>query len=308
MPDLLAGTVEFLQQYGYLTKAAARKVSSFEDVSLTAALAKYQRMDANVERFRVEAGSDLLTDGNVGPATLMAMAVPRCGRPDVGRSVPEQVLGTGGWKNCHGADGFHQAIAYVDDRNLPGFLEPVWGDVLKLTQQSYAEIGLLWRFIDGDRRDILTGERIDGSVNTDITFTRGSGWIGLAIVGNGSNQQCSSRIWAKFDYRYAPANVVREWTTLVKHELGHNCGLQHTRGGVMNPGIVNGLPASWRGDPAEGTLRRWFGGEPVDIPNGPDEPEPPEPPTDGDWPGVGEVLGHVEFWNGKTGIIRAGLS
>ena len=93
--------------------------------------------------------------------------------------------------------------------------------------------------------------------------------IGLAIVGRG--QSCRTSIWAKFDPGYQPANVVREWTSLVKHELGHNMGLSHSQGGVMNPSIIAGLPVSWRGDPSEPILSRWFGGKPV-----PTDPQGPE--------------------------------
>ena len=55
------------------------------------------------------------------------------------------------------------------------------------------------------------------------------------------------------------------------HELGHNAGLQHTRGGVMSPSIVHGLPSSWKGDPSRSVLARYYGGEP--IPGGPDVAE-----------------------------------
>jgi hypothetical protein len=68
--------------------------------------------------------------------------------------------------------------------------------------------------------------------------------------------------------------------TLIKHELGHNSGLGHSRGGVMNPSIINGLPVSWKNDPSESQLRKWYGGEPVPGGN-PLPPDTPQPPTGG---------------------------
>jgi hypothetical protein len=50
------------------------------------------------------------------------------------------------------------------------------------------------------------------------------------------------------------------------HELGHNAGLDHSRGGVMNPSIVSGLAPSWAGDPSEPILNRYYGGEPIEQP------------------------------------------
>lgn len=283
MGQLLESTVGFLKEYGYLPKSA--KPKSLDDKSVVDAIALFQRTDANVAMLKEQTGTPLLPDGKIGPATSYAMALPRCACRDI---EGEPALGSGGWANCHGMTDGHKAIVKVNRDGMPGFLKPHFEAVLRNVQKAYAEIGLLFVFVEQDGTDILTGGMESGRVNVDMIFTRGAGWIGLAIVGTGDNQRCSSKIWAKFHYGYQPANIVREWTTLIKHELGHNCGLRHTSGGVMNPSIVSGLPVSWKGDPSYGTLARWFGGDPIDVPG--DKPDPP--PDDGDdWPGIGEPVG-----------------
>lgn len=297
--DLLDGVRRFLVRNGYLAQDTT--VESFEDAALMSAVAKYQQLDANVRLAANDMGFEPIADGVIGPATRYAMSLPRCGHPDSDAASP--ALGVGGWKNCHGADGFHQATALVNPQGLPSFLKPHWLDVLGRVQKAYASIGLLWRFCEsrsGRVVDLLTGDEIKPQgINVDISFTRGSGWIGLAIVGNSSIQQCASRIWAKFDYRYQPRDIVTQWVTLVKHELGHNCGLRHSNGGVMNPGIINGLPNDWSSsDPSTSTLKRWFGGDPVDVPGS--EPPPPDPPAPGEWPAPGQPVGSAfSLPNGK---------
>ncbi|TWT43051.1 hypothetical protein KOR42_45110 [Thalassoglobus neptunius] len=277
MADLLQTTCDFLKRYGYLSDS--EDPQSFEDIGLTSAIAKFQRFDANVARLKAETGKPLHHDGVLGPATQLVMSMPRCCvRDDSGLAA---AIATGGWKNCHGAVNEHRMIADVDVSNMPVFLEPHLHAVLKNVQQAYAEIGLLIIFRGADGIDMLTKARFDGRANTVISWTRGRGWIGLAIVGNGHNQTCTSEIWAQFDTRYQPTNIVREWTTLFLHELGHNCGLQHSRGGVMNPSIVNGLSGRWDGsDPSTSILKRWFGGQPVNVPGGEDDPDSYNPPDD----------------------------
>lgn len=228
-----------------------------------------------------------IIDGELGPATEDLLKVERCGCPDFGYIDAQGKLirgtlpavGTGGWAKCHNIGNFHAALVYVNKASMPAFLQPVWPQVWANVVQSYDRIGL--HFIETDDPN---------NHNTSLTWVRpDGGWIGLAIVGR--NQSCNSKIWSRYDQNYkggssTPA-IIQQWTTLVKHELGHNCGLEHSRGGVMNPSIVNGLPVLWDGDPSLNLLNRWFGGEaynPPQPPQPPDNPNPPVPPTQGNAP------------------------
>lgn len=195
--------------------------------------------------------------------------------------------GSGNWSQCHGVGNFHCASVRVDQSGLPAFLSPVFLQVLRNVQVAYAGVGLLWRFIGTTGLDLLTGEAFTGNINTDMSFVpRSDGWIGLAIVGQ--KEDCGSKIWCKFlsTYRGGSDNaaIVTQWTSLLKHELGHNCGRLHTNGGVMNPSIVNGLPVEWGpNDPSTGWLKGQFGGVPVPIPGsqppGPGPGPSPDPPS-----------------------------
>jgi hypothetical protein len=189
--------------------------------------------------------------------------------------------GSGSWPNCHNVGNFHCCTVGLDTRLLPSFLKPVWTQVLTNVRQAYAGVGLLFKFIENGK-DVLTGSSFNGVINTALSFvTSSSGWIGLAIVGQ--NERCNSTIWCRFLATYqggsTSAAITTQWTTLVKHELGHNCGRGHTSGGVMNPSIVNNLPVEWTSsDPSTTWLKQQFGGVPVPIPGNPIPPLPPTPP------------------------------
>lgn len=235
----------------------------------------------------------LIHDGELGPATVELLQASRCAVPDYRRD-PLPAVGTGGWARCHGIGNFHAATVYINRSTMPSFLAPLWDQVWANVVRSYEEIGL--RFIATDN---------SSTHNTSITWVRPSGgWIGLAIVGRG--QSCGSKIWSRYDQNYrggsASSSIITQWTTLVKHELGHNCGLEHSRGGVMNPSIVNGLPVSWRNDPSESLLKRWFGGEPIPRDEPDPEPDPDDPvPPGSDVTAAGTVT--FNYPGGKKSFI-----
>lgn len=241
-------------------------------------------------------------DGEVGPAMSALVKTPRCSVPDVTppagslfafedsavqgvtiqlqKDAIAQATGKGNWAHCHGVGDYHSAVVRVKTSGIPSFLKPVFPEVLKRVQKGYAGIGLLFHFIDESKENLLTGEVWRGQVNIEFSFvSSSSGWIGLAIVGNG--QGCTSNIWCRYLATYkggnSPESITKQWTSLVSHELGHNCGLDHSRGGVMNPSIVNNLPNPWAdSDPSTRILKSWYGGKPVPL----DEPEPEPPKVD----------------------------
>lgn len=246
-------------------------------------------------------------DGEIGPAMEKLIAGGRCPIPDhapppgvvfafddpdlqkvVERMQSDAALpafGSGNWKGCHGVGEFHSASIGVNTAGLPSFLNPVFMEVLKNVQRAYAGVGLLFRFIRAGA-DMLSGESFSGQINSEMSFVNNSdGWIGLAIVGQG--ETCGGKIWCKFlnTYKGGSTNseIITQWSTLIRHELGHNCGLGHSNGGTMNPSIVNGLPLEWvQNDPSTPKLRGMFGGVPVPIPGSNPNPDPnpaPDPDT-----------------------------
>lgn len=184
-------------------------------------------------------------------------SIERCGCPDI---TPD-ATGSGSWRaGCPSTPEWpnnHAVIYRVDKSRMPSYLRDSFEDAWALMVQAYADVGLAII-----RRDA------GSTYNSLVTFEPGRGWIGLAIVGR--NHTCGTRMWAKFDTRYGSSfsreRLIWQWAFLLAHELGHNCGLGHTRGGIMNPSLINGTfhPDQWRrSDPAFPSHKRWYGGEPL---------------------------------------------
>lgn len=193
--------------------------------------------------------------GELDDDTLQLLNTARCDTPDYDPNVARAV-GSGNWKRCHGIGEFHcctfKIITAIPDHIAPFFDDMLENDVV----ERYRRMGLWFK------RDQTIP---DSQANILVSFVNppsNDNWIGLAIVGQGLN--CTSRIWSKFDKAYKPANVRREWATLLTHEFGHNCGLGHSSGGVMNPYIIAGLPKYWtEADPSYSLLVQRYGGKPI---------------------------------------------
>jgi hypothetical protein len=236
------------------------EVLTLEASAVEIAVASYQAMYSR-ELARISAhhtpgaSASALINGHVDDVTRELMSKPRCECPDFALGE-EPLLGTGNWKGCYGIGDFHCCV--VKFMNAPpAFLAPHFDLVWARTVQAYAEIGL----------KLVTADEVNATfANIEVSFVTPDGsWIGLAIVGQG--ETCGTKIWAKFDKNYLSqadsSRIISEWTTLLKHEIGHNCGLGHSNGGVMNSYIVAGLPVSWLGDPSMPILKRLYGGVPV---------------------------------------------
>lgn len=212
-----------------------------------------------------------IADGDIGPATIDLFAVPRCGEPDyrIEGAHVEEATGAGSWPvGCFAEYPNHHAICVdVVERGMPSHVRPQWDAIWERVTEAYRDIGMVLIVPDRATRPgtRLTFESLAGST------------IGLAIVPNRPN--CQSFIWLKLDPGYRPSDTFNQWCRLTAHELCHNMGLSHTRGGIMNPSIVSGpfTSTAWRGDPSFPALARFFGGEPV----------PPRNPTPGPDPGPG---------------------
>lgn len=247
-------------EQGDLTQDDVDKLSLSDDI-VKEAVRSHQSLDANYDLFAAAIhGRECIPDGDVGPATELVLDLPRCGERDyrTKRHIAEamnvgEAVGRGNWPRCHGVGDFH-AVSVKVTNSPPSFLAPLFDKVKSRVVEAYSEVGLLIRW------------DAPSPVNIDFSFVNSSsGWIGLAIVG--TNQGCNDRIWCRYLSTYRGGStddqIITQWTTLIKHELGHNCGTGHTRGGVMNPSIVNGLPVSWKGDPLHSWLVDRFGGIPV---------------------------------------------
>lgn len=200
----------------------------------------------------------------LNPAFVALFEIPRCGCPD----YTEDGVGSGSWPvGCHSDwPNNHAFTIQVNKSGMPSFLNTIFEDAFDLCRAAYADIGIAFVREDNNNK-----------ANTLVTWQRGAGWLGLAIVAR--NPKCNERIWAKFDNRYQPKDLTNQWARLLTHEFGHNMGMGHSRGGIMNPSLLSGefKTNAWRGDPSEPILTRYFGGEPITQLPPPLPPE--EPPT-----------------------------
>lgn len=240
------------------------------DKSVRTAIASFQEfMAEDFDRLSLEQHGRIgIADGDIGPATEKLFVVERCGCPDY---QIEAANGSGSWPaNCRpDYPNTHTFSVQMNKSGMPSFLQNVIEPAWKLVVQAYANMGIL--FLREDQNN---------KANTLVTWQRGAGWIGLAIVPN--SPRCGERIWARFDNVYRPNNLLNQWARLLAHEFGHNMGMSHSRGGIMNPSITSGVftPTAWRGDPSESILRRYFGGVPVQVGPKPDPEVPPTGPKD----------------------------
>lgn len=228
------------------------------------AAASIQASDANLDTFtQAFHGRLSVADGDVGPATLALIKTPRCGCPDF--PDPNAAMGEGGWPSCDPEHpGVHSIRIHLDTSKANSHWKNKLGVVMRAGKKISAEIGLHVRFLvdtgDDDVEESITWGSISGNT---------IGWNYLP-----KPDTCLQVLDGKIDNgykandKYSSILCIHEW-------LGHGIGLPHTRGGIMNPSIIN-TDLSWKNDPSYSRLKRYYGGKPLDTPETPDPTPPPE--------------------------------
>ena len=298
---------QWLQQFGHAwgdenlrdIDAGRAAMMDGSEADYRALVRSFQTLDANVEalvgrRHRRE----LSADGDVGPATLEVMAYPRCAMPDFAppphasfhyddpelqaavesyqQFADEYKGGSGSWpKGCDPqVPNYHSARANVMMGGASAHQKATWAECAKMVEKCLADMGHSIRHVlEGDPKDCEHDVRFQSIAGSTIGFA-------YFPTPNTCNQTVNARLDNGFNPR---ATVLAE---LYVHEYqGHSIGLQHTRGGIMNPSIGSPQnPPSFKGDPSEATVRRYFGG--VAIPKTPTTPTDPTNPIPGDpWAG-----------------------
>lgn len=194
--------------------------------------------------------------GDLGPATLELLNAERCGCPDY--PDPTAAVGSGGWPMPCQKNGVK---IHFNRSGMPSSVAARWDDIVQKVLAAYAEIGL--RLVEvqtaGEANIYQTWQVLAGST------------IGLAEF---NNESCSDRVFCKLDPGYTGYVA-----SLLAHEIGHNCNLQHrSQGGIMHPSIrPDPNPFTWKNDPSFVDLKRMYGGEPLDPIPGPGPTPTPTP-------------------------------
>ena len=278
-----------------ITEADLVKLT-LKDQSVVEAVRSLQEADANFNTLvGVFHDRDADVDGDVGPATETLTKLKRCPVPDhppplgtrsadpvldnIIRSMQEWIsAGSGSWPSS-GCDperrGVHSIRVSIDTSRAPSAVKGYIQQSLEAAKACFAEMGLAVRYIlDGG----------DGEIVKVFTNLSGGtiGWNYFPYPNS------CRQITGRLDSGYAPD--WRLWACLETHETGHGVGLEHTRGSIMNPSILSVWPLTWKGTPSEAAMRRFFGGEPIDVPSPPSPPTvPPTVPPGPPWPDVPPV-------------------
>lgn len=288
-PNSLTEQLLWLYQYGHAWNAANPNLLNVDEGRVKkmdgsekdaeAMFASFQQLDGNIPELT----------GEADPDTASVMHLPRCAMPDhppppgasfdygdedlnaavaSQQEFAEQVAGSGSWPQ--GCDpqfpNVHSVVTLVDNANASSSQKAMLLEVFKMVEETEAEVGQHVRHVMtpdtvANPQHSVRFENIPGSV------------IGYAYFPQPNT--CRQTVKARIDNTFnARPTVLAE---LLTHEYkGHSDGLQHTRGGIMNPSIGNPTTrATWIGDPSFATKKRYFGG----VPLGPTAPKPSPPIT-----------------------------
>lgn len=254
-----------------------------DDLVVLAAGISYQefmRIDLEPFAFRFHRRM-LVADGVIGPATREQMLMPRCAVPDY--ADPEQAVGNGSWPEPCQKGGVK---VHFDTSSMPAALKPRWDKIKADVLAIYADVGL---------RIVEVQQKAGANITMWWAFLAGS-TIGIAEF---NSESCSDVVTCRLDTGYTGYVA-----SLLAHEMGHNCNLQHrSQGGIMHPSIrPDPVPFTWRNDPSFPDLVRYFGGQPIDP-----APTPTPTPVPVDAPAIsgavfGEQVGSVFAIRGEMGL------
>jgi hypothetical protein len=242
-----------------VTEADLPSINLADDRAKRAVQSWQEMMFPALEQLAGERGVAARRDGELDASTLASFRLPRCGHPDYAPSDDFGAVGSGSWPEpCQKAG----VTFSVVKSGQPAITAAAWDEILQNVVATYAKVGVKLKPVES------------GQANIRISWRplRGS-TIGLAEF---NNRSCSDSVFCYLDTGFnANKYAIMD---LLTHELGHTMNLNHTRGGIMSStlGSVSSFSGWTPSDPSWPTLKRYFGGEPIDPP-GPGPRPPPDP-------------------------------
>lgn len=260
------------------------------------AVASWQGFDFNFDAYSLILRlRRIIADGDVGPVTAIMLETPRCimpdiappvgasfdyGNPDINAAVEsyqefaQYTGGSGSWPKCDPErPDVHSTVVNLNTANASEHQKKILKESTQYVERCEAEFGQAVRHVfDGDPK----------KAHHDVRFEYiAGGVIGYAYFPKPNT--CNQLVQCRIDNSYNPNSIT--FGNLLEHEYkGHSDGLEHTRGGIMNPSILVINPMTWKGDPHEGTKRKYYGGKPIPSKDGP--VDPPTPPNEPEYNGV----------------------
>ena len=253
-------------------KVVQDAVASIQSLDLQADLLSHRHHDRAIQ-----------FDGDVGPATRELLTKSRCGCADYRRD--DEATGSGPWP-VPGCDptrknqaAEHSIRINVNTAGMPYSID-YWKSFISRTRACSAEFGLSARYIlDGDSKQSeisVTFASLAEDEGTDLPQDM--------VIGRNYFPQrgtCNQTLSGWITKRWNPSSIILHSTLWCHEQLGHGIGLEHTRGGILNPSILPIDPLTWDGDPHESRMRDWYGGVTIPVDDGDSPTVPiPKPPKD----------------------------
>lgn len=216
----LAGTIgdaaefayDYLDSYGYVETLSNLKVEDVAD-AITAGVTAFQRVF----------GGALKVDGIIGPKTIRAMELPRCGCSD----APRLAGGIGKWgikEVSYGWASYLPQLSKEDQKNIwESIITPAWEGVCD------------FRF-----RPAASGERPNLLIHAHNLRRDGFGRPGGVLADQelpppDFNGQLNMRFDLGDPWKVERSRAGISYSTVGIHELGHFIGIDHGGNGIMQP-------------------------------------------------------------------------
>lgn len=300
---------ENLQQLSLADEVVQTAIKSIQELDLNAELKARAYHPHRIKADDPEADV-LIADGDLGPATLSMMNLDRCGEPDFVIDYGDDVEfgtepGNGGWPNCAWGeetppdDILHSVRWHINDTNATAYQKSTLDWCIDGVVRCSAEMGLAVRVMRNTHNS--APEPVS---ELSVVFERiPGGTIGYQYLPKPNT--CKQHQPGRLDTGYNPSDRNLFLILMIHESAGHGANLGHSRGGIMNPSILNVTP-SWIGDPSEVFMTRMYTGVAIDWPRSKPGPGPEPEPGEGRLVFRPSDKGYRAEWYGDGRLVQDG--